>query len=250
MNTPTARTTVPVIRIDPHLNGPRRRANGGMAAGAFASVVPGPATVRLLTGVRLDRDFDVIEATAAFEIDDHGQTIATVVATEPFVEHPPVRPDRAQAEVARRAHPWLDRRHALSDCVVCGPHRVDGLRVTPGPLEVDHSVLAAPFDPPTRFTESGRVTPQTVWGALDCVSYPAHLVDRLALLGELSVHRTREIAADEQLVAVGWTVRSGQRSHQTASALLDEDGTVVASARAVWVEVRHQRLARFLGRWL
>jgi hypothetical protein len=242
--------TTSVVRIAPDLNGPRRLANGGMAAGAFAALVPGPATVRLRTGVPLDKDLDVYPTVEGFEIDDHGRPIATVVATDPFVQQPPVRPDRAQAEAARRAHPWLDKRHALSDCVVCGPRRADGLHVTPGPLAADPSVLAAPFDPPARFTEDGRVTPQTVWGALDCVSYPARLVDRLALLGELSVHRTREIDADEHLVAVGWTISSGTRSHQTASALLAEDGSVIASSRAVWVEVRHQRLARFVGRWL
>jgi hypothetical protein len=247
MNTTTTPST---IRIEPDLNGPRRLANGGMASGAFASLVPGAATVRLLAGVPLDRDFDVHETSKGFAIYDRDKPIATVVPTEPFVVDPPVRPDRAHAEAARRAHPWLDRRHTLSNCVVCGPRREDGLHVTPGPLEVDATVLAAPFDPPVRFTESGRVTPQTVWGSLDCVSYPSKLVDRVALLGELSVHRTREIDADEHLVAVGWALRSGERSHQTASALLDEDGSVIASAHAVWVEVRHQRLARFLGRWL
>jgi hypothetical protein len=87
---------------------------------------------------------------------------------------------------------------------------------------------------------------------LDCVSYPADLMrdQRLAVLGSLTAHRTREIAAGEPLVAVGWTLGSGTRSHRTASAVLDEDGALIASALAVWVEVRHQRLARLAGRWL
>jgi hypothetical protein len=244
--------TTPVLRIDTQLNGPRHYANGGMAAGTFAALVTGPATVRLLRGVPLDHTFDAYETAEGFEVDHRGQAIATVVATDPFVLQPPARPTRAKAEAARQAHPWLNRRHALSDCVVCGPSRLDGLRVTPGPLAQDQNVLAAPFDPPASFTEGGIVTPRTVWGALDCVSYPARAarVSRLALLGSFSVHRVREIEAQERLVAVGWTLGSGTRSHQTASALLDEDGDVVASARAVWVEVRHQRLARFIGRWL
>jgi len=248
----TTATTAPALRVGSHLNGPRRRANGGMAAGTFATLVPGPAEVRLLRGVPLDRSFEAHPAGEGFEVTDGGRPIATVVGTDPFVLHPPVRPSRAQAEAARLAHPLLETRHALSDCVVCGPHRLDGLRITPGPLAEDPEVLAAPFDPPVSFTEDGVVTARTVWGALDCVSYPAHALreTRLALLGSLEVHRTREIAAHERPIAVGWTLGSGQRSHQTASALLDEDGAVIASARAVWVELRHQRLAGLVGRWL
>jgi len=73
---------------------------------------------------------------------------------------------------------------------------------------------------------------------------------RRRFLGRQESYRTRDIAVGEPLIAVGWTIGSGTRSHRTASALLDEDGTVVASAHAVWVEVRHQRLVRLAGRWL
>jgi hypothetical protein len=179
-------------------------------------------------------------------------TIASVEPAGPFVLEPPVRPSYAQAEEARRDHPFRGVRHTLSDCVVCGPDRSDGLRVTPGPLAGHPGILAAPYDPPVWFSADGLATPASVWGALDCVSYPAHLLAdrRLALLASLSVHRTREIAVGEPLIAVGWTLGSGTRSHRTSSALLDEDGTVVASARAVWVELKHQRLARLAGRFL
>ena len=84
------------------------------------------------------------------------------------------------------------------------------------------------------------------------MSYPAAVLaaGRVALLGSLTAHRTRDIAVGEPLIAVGWTIGSGTRSHRTASALLDEDGGVIASAHAVWVEVRRQRLTRLAGRWL
>jgi hypothetical protein len=178
-------------------------------------------------------------------------TIATVEQQGPFVLEPPARPTYAQAEEARRHHPFRGVRHTLSACVVCGPERVGGLQVTPGPVAGHPGILAAPYDPPAWFSTDGHATHASVWGALDCVSYPAHLLDKgsLALLGSLTVHRTREIAVGEPLIAVGWTLASGTRSHKTASALLDEDGAVIASAHAVWVEVKHQRLARLAGRW-
>lgn len=245
-------TTTPALRIERHLNGPRHAANGGIAAGTFAALVSAPASVQLRRKVPLDRSFAATPTEQGFEVRDGDRLVAVVTGTEPIAMLPPVRPTRAEAEAARRAHPYHDVRHPLSDCVVCGPRRADGMHVTPGPLPTDPDVLAAPFDPPAHLLEEGLVPERIVWGALDCVSYPAHVLrqDRYALLGSLSVQPLRAIAGDERLVAVGWTLGSGTRSHQTASALLDEDGAVVASARAVWVELRHQRLARLVGRWL
>jgi hypothetical protein len=47
---------------------------------------------------------------------------------------------------------------------------------------------------------------------------------------------------------VGWTTRTGTRSVSTASAILDGDGSVVASAEAVWVALRHQWAVRMVSR--
>ncbi len=245
-------TTTPTLRIERHLNGPRHAANGGVASGTFAALLPAPARVQLRRKVPLDRTLAATRTDEGFEVHDGDRLIAVVVGTDRVVQLPPVRPTRAEAAAAREAHPYLEVQHPLSSCVVCGPRRADGMHVTPGPLAAEPDVLAAPFDPPSHLLEGGVVPERIVWGALDCVSYPAHLIraDRYALLGSLSVQPLREIAGDERLVAVGWTLGSGRRSHQTASALLDEDGVVIASARAVWVEVRHQRLARLVGRWL
>ena len=238
--------------IEPRMNGPRRYANGGFAAGTFADLVGGTAAVTLLRKVPLARSFDVLATPDGLSVLDRGTPVASVREVSPFVLDPPVRPTFAQAEEARRAHPFYDRRHALSTCVVCGPRRPDGLHVTPGPVPHQPGILAAPYDPPEHFATDGRALPASVWGALDCVSYPAAVLatGRIALLGSLTAHRTRDIAVGEPLVAVGWTIGSGRRSHRTASALLDEDGSVIASAHAVWVEVRHQRLVRLAGRWL
>ena len=238
--------------IEPRMNGPRRRANGGFAAGTFADLVGGTATVALRRMVPVGRSFAVLETADGLTVLDGSDVVATVRAATPFVVEPPVRPSYAQAEEARRAYPYAGVRHALSDCVVCGTERKDGLHVTPGPLSGHTGILAAPYDPPAWFAADGLALPRSVWGAMDCVSYPAPLLTsgRIAFLGSLTAHRTRDIAVGEPLVAVGWTIGAGTRSHRTASALLDEDGHVVASAHAVWVEARHQRLTRFAGRWL
>ncbi|WP_167880497.1 hypothetical protein [Nocardioides guangzhouensis] len=238
--------------IEPRMNGPRRRANGGFATGTFADLVGGTATVALHRTVPLGRSFAVLETPEGLAVLDGDDVVATVRAATPFVVEPPVRPSYARAEEARRAYPYAGTRHALSDCVVCGTDRTDGLHVTPGPLPGHTGILAAPYDPPAWFAADGLALPASVWGAMDCVSYPASLLasGRIAFLGSLTAHRTRDIAVGEPLVAVGWTIGSGTRSHRTASVLLDEDGRVIASAHAVWVEARRQRLTRLAGRWL
>lgn len=255
MNTTTSEPTTVAgtyLALHPTMNGPRNKANGGFAAGTFAALVGGTATVNLHRPVPLGRPFGVAWSDSGYAVMDGLQLVASVARSGPFVLEPPVRASFAQAEAARRAHPFRGVRHTLSDCVVCGPDRTGGLRVTPGPLAGHSGILSAPYDPPAWFSLDGHATHASVWGALDCVSYPAALLadGRVALLASLTAHRTREIAVGEPLVAVGWTVGSGTRSHRTASALLDEEGAVVASARAVWVELKHQRLARLAGRWL
>jgi hypothetical protein len=243
-------TTDSRLVIEPRMNGPRHHANGGFATGTFADLVGGTATVALHRRVPLGRPFTVDDTGSEKVVGDGDQRIATVTPAEPFALEPPARPDRWAAATARRAHPFTDIRHTLSDCVVCGPRRRDGLRVTPGPLADHPDLLASPYDPPEGYAVDGVALPASVWGALDCVSFPAALLRTrtLALLGSLTAHRTRDIRVGEPLVAVGWTLGTGTRSHRTASAILDERGTVVASARAVWVELRNQRLARIVGR--
>ncbi|MET1051137.1 MAG: hotdog fold domain-containing protein, partial [Mycetocola sp.] len=242
------------IRLDARLNGPSRSANGGFASGMIAETVGGTASVRLVRPIPLERPLEVevdADGLSADVTDSNRHLVATVKRVDPFTMIPPVRPRFADAEAARAASPLHGARHLLSTCVVCGPDRQDGLAVTPGPLASRSDVLAAPFVPSERDATGGVVHAMAVWGALDCPSYPAAswLDHRLGLLGTLTAHLDRDVFLGERLVAVGWTVERHGRSTRTASALLDERGDVVASARAVWVELKHQWLIRLLGRF-
>ena len=169
------------------------------------------------------------------------------------VQLPPVRPTRAEAAAAREAHPYIDVQHPLSSCVVCGPRRTDGLHVTPGPLADEPDVLAAPFDPPSHLLEHGVVPERIVWGAVDCVSYPAHLMraDRYALLGSLSVQTVREIDGEERLVAVGWTLGSGRRiditEQEAAAARAEALALQIFGQFSAGVELLAVELGRRLG---
>jgi hypothetical protein len=241
------------VRLDGRENGPKGMSNGGFACGTFAGLVGGSAKVTLHQKVPLEIDLTARVGDGRAEVLVGDRLVAVAEAVEPFVLVPPVVPSTREAEAARERHPLRGVRHPLSDCVVCGPKRRDGLGVTPGPLPSDPEVLASPFRPTAGYAVGGVVRPAAVWGALDCPSYPAAAMRerRFCLLGSLQASQVRPVDVAENLVVVGWTRSVGRRSVQTASAMIDEDGSVVASAQAVWVAVRHQwavkTAARFVG---
>jgi hypothetical protein len=232
--------------LDPRENGPRGYANGGFACGALARLVPGgtaevtlraPVPVGVPLGVKSRRGGGVELVERALR---GQQLLADAAPADPFVAEPPHVPTAAEAQAAWDAHPFRGMDLPLSDCVVCGAERLDGLRICFGPVPGRPELMASPFVVPAAYCGDGEVlrTP-AVWGALDCPSYPAEAVrrGRFALLGRLAAHLRRPIMAGEELIAVGWTESIGNRSMRTASALLA--GTeIVASARAGWVEAK------------
>jgi hypothetical protein len=249
------KTTTSTLRINARLNGPPRRANGGFACGTIAEALGNTVSVRLIRPIPLEAPLELTADTdraVVQVVDSRHHLVAEVREVDPFTMTPPVRPGFADAEAARAVSPLQGARHLLSSCVVCGPERRDGLHVTPGPLANLRDVLAAPFVPLQRDAADGVVHQPAVWGALDCPSYPAVCLreGRIGLLGTLAVHRNRDVYVGERLIVVGWTMQSHGRSTQTASALLDERGDVVASARAVWIELKHQAVVRLAGRFL
>ena len=241
------------LRLSGRENGPKGMSNGGFACGTFAELVGGTAKVTLHQKVPLETDLTARISGDVAKVLAGDQLLAVAEAVDPFVLEPPLKPTLAQADAARERHPLRGVRHPLSDCVVCGPERRDGLGVTPGPLEWEPDILAAPFRPTTGYAVDGVVRPAAIWGALDCTSYSAadYRSRRFCLLGSLEGHQVRPVEVSESLVVLGWTREVGNRSVQTASAMIDEDGAVVASARAVWVAVKHQwavkTIARFVG---
>lgn len=236
--------------LDPRENGPRGYANGGFACGALAGFVTGgtaevtlraPVPVGVPFGVKSRRGGGVELLQRQVRGDE---VLAEAVSVEPFVAEPPYRPTPAEARAAWDAHPFRGLDLPLSDCVVCGAERLDGLRICFGPIPDRPEMMASPFTVPEAFCGDGGVLrPPAVWGALDCPSYPAEAVrrGRFALLGRLAAHVRRPVVAGEELIAVGWTESIGNRSMRTASALLAGE-EIVASARAVWVEAKPDAL--------
>jgi len=237
---------VGTLVIDRRLYGPRRSANGGFAAGSISrSVDADVVTVRLHKPVPLGRGMNVVATDdGGIRVVDGARTIASAYPGTLADADPPPAPSYRDAVLARAAHPLAGMRHPLSDCFVCGPHRPDGMHVTPGFAPDRADMLVAPWVVGADVSGSGIAHLAAVWGAIDCTSYPAHALrtGELCLLGTMTALVERRPRVGEKLVVYSWTRSHERRRYETSAVMVDADGAVVARADATWIAVRHQRL--------
>lgn len=239
------------VLIDRRLNGPRRFANGGFAAGAIAKHVDADAvTVVLRRPIPLARRLDVVDdGNGARSVTDRRRVVASARPGRLTDAPAPPAPSFADAMLARSRHPLAEVRHPLSDCVVCGPRRGDGMHVTPGPVPGHDDRLAAPWTVDPRFAHAGLARYAAVWAALDCTSYPAHALEHrvLCLLGTMTAEVVRRPGVGERLVVHSWTREQHGRRSETSIEMVDAQGRRVARADATWIAVKHPRAAAVLG---
>jgi hypothetical protein len=239
------------VLVKRHLNGPRRSANGGFAAGAIARHIDADViTVVLRRPIRLGRTLDVLgRADGAASVHDRGRLVAEAYPGRLVDEPAPPAPTYEDAVLARSRHPLLGVRHPLDHCVVCGPRRSDGMHVTPGPIPGHPDRLAAPWIVDGRYAHAGIADYPAVWGALDCTSYPARALEArvLCLLGTMTARIERSPRVGERLVVHSWTREHHGRRHETSIEIVDERGGRVARADATWIEVKHPGAAAILG---
>ncbi len=241
------------LLIDRELNGPRRSANGGFAAGYIAQHVDSDTvTVVLRRPIPVGRRLEVRDdADGGAVVADKGRAVAQAYPGRLSEGVVPAAPSFADALLARSRYPLAGVRHPLADCVVCGPERVDGMHVTPGPAPADAHRLAAPWTVDVRFSHAGLAQYAAVWGALDCPSYPARALatGTLCLLGTMTARVERRPRVGEHLVVHSWTREERGRRFETSAAMVDSTGEFVARADSTWVAVKHQR-AIAAARWL
>lgn len=228
------------VVIDERFHGPPGSANGGYACAMAARWIEGPAEVTLRVPPPLGRELTVELADGRVSLLDGETVVADARAATVEVEVPaPV--SFAEAQQAAERYPWRDE-HPYPTCFVCGPQRQvgDGLCIFPGPVE-GRELYAAPWTPDYSLAdETGRVRDEFVWGALDCPSgIVTTLLDDvgLLLLGRLAADLKHPVMAQEPHVVAAWVVSRDGRKLNTASAVLTAAGDVVATARAVWIEV-------------
>ncbi|WP_194411480.1 hypothetical protein [Microbacterium cremeum] len=236
------------LEIDRRLNGPRRSANGGFAAGTIASRVDSDTvTVVLRRPIRLGVPLEVSsESTGAVAVQDKGVLVAEARPGRLVASVAPPAPSFDDARLAREAHPFLGVRHSLSDCVVCGPARTDGMHVTPGPVQGRPGILAAPWVVGAQNAHAGIADFPTVWAAMDCPSFPAAALENrvMSVLGTMTARVERRPFVGESLVVYSWTREQHGRRYETSVAIVDAAGVQIARADATWIAVKRQRLVR------
>jgi hypothetical protein len=239
------------MTIPRRFRGPPNSGNGGYVCGMLARRITGAAEVMLRAPPPLETELNVVEVGAGqWELRRDATTIATGRAIELDLGRVE-RATYAEAVEAERRTPLKPHEHLLPMCFVCGPERApgDGLRLFAGPLVRPGSdpVFAVPWMPnPNLAASDGLVAPEFVWSALDCPSGYVCGYDQKtggfvpALLGRLAVRIEGRPRPGEQCVVTAWqTGREGRRLN-AETALLGEEGNVLAVGRATWVVVDRQ----------
>lgn len=232
------------VVIDSRFRGPAESGNGGYACGALARFVDARSvevTLRLPPPLNRPLDVQAVDPGRA-EMKDGEAVIAEASPVGELALDIPDPLDVEQAARARDASP-MQHEHPFPHCFVCGPERRagDGLRVTCGPVG-ERRVVASPWTVDESLPrEEGAVAPEIVWSVLDC---PGGISSMLlpdvgvSVLGRLTAQIDARIAPGMTCVALGWPIDRDGRKLSAGTALLSEDGELLAHARATWIELK------------
>jgi hypothetical protein len=247
------------VSVDALYEGPRGSANGGLAGGVLAALVPGGgeagagaaasgievtlrAPVPLGAPLRVEQagagEASAAGAAGGLVVLDGAALVAEVRAL-PLAGLDDDAVPRLSRAAAEAAH--LPPGHPHDSCFVCGTAVPGGLDLQPrqGPrLPSGLHLWTAPFDARPDLCDAGRLRTAIAWGLLDCIGSWAPL-DGLPPMGlrtgRLHAALRAPIATDERGVVVAWLEGGERRKRLVASAVLGEDGGVRAVARCTWI---------------
>lgn len=220
-------------------NGPARSTNGGVAAGLVATLLDGPAAVRLHAPVPLDVDLPVSrDGDAVVASGPDGEPLLTARRAGPVadtIDLPTVPRDLVGDGV-----PYPD--HPAATCVVCGTDHERGLRVFPAPVPGHPGVMATWWTPPDwAIDETGHLHPLLLWGVLDCPGALAIMQAAeepvFAALGSITGEVVAPVAAGERVLVLGWRGEADGRKRLAGTAVLGREGEVRAATTQVCIAV-------------
>ncbi len=245
----------PPVMIPARFRGPEAAGNGGYVCGLLAEAIAGlphvlgAIEVTLRRPVPLERRLRLLQpsldtaqlfdrAVAARTESDRGTLLAEARRARLTIDVPPAV-TFTQACRASWRYLGLDA-HPCPECYVCGPQRPagDGLRLFAGPVGGGRRV-AAPWIPELRLADAaGAVKRESVAAALDCpgawASFAEHGVEPM-VLGRLTLQTFATLAAGRRYVVMGWPLGADGRRRFAGTAIFDQDGRVLAVARATWI---------------
>ena len=228
----TAPLSIPVAH-----NGPRRSANGGIAAGLLAARLGGTVRVRLHAPPPLGSPLHVARTPTGLAATIDGREVLTADASAPLAIEVPDVPIAAAVR-ATRPRPG----HLAPTCFVCGPDRPDGLGVYPSALH-HPEVHAACWSPPAWSDDgTGRVRPELVWGVLDCPGAFAIIDGGLPpgsfpALSAITATILAPAPVGEPVVVLAWVTGNDGRRWHAETAIVDGRGGVLAVGSQTCVAV-------------
>lgn len=231
------------ISIAPRFCGPSRSGNGGYVCGLIASPLKGAVAVRLFVPPPIATPLTLQSS------DDSSRLLAdeTLVGEARSVKldvTPPAAPSYAAAVAAAKHYSGFQH-HPFPNCFVCGPKRDvdDGLHIFAGPVagaSGSADLVASPWLVNASLAVDGKIPAAIIWAALDCPGAFAvmpDIRDKAIVLGQLTARIDAQVEVGQRCIVIGWPLGNDGRKHFAGSAVFDEAGSLIAVAKAVWIEV-------------
>lgn len=228
------------LHIHQRFHGPPRSGNGGYVCGITAKPLGHSCSVRLKAPPPLGTALQ-LEHTKDHARLLHQDTVLAEAKLTTLELTTPVPPSYADAEQASKQFLGFDY-HLFPSCFVCGPQRApgDGLCLFPGPVN-NSDLIATPWTPDDSLAdETGMIRSEFLWAALDCpgafVLMP--LPDGLGIvLGELSAELVAPAFTHQRYVVCAWPLGKEGKKYFAGTAIYAEDHTLIAKAKATWIEI-------------
>jgi hypothetical protein len=221
------------ITFPRRFRGPLTSANGGYACGRLACFVDADEVeVTLRLPPPLERPLTVRrDADSAVLLDGHA--VVAEARRGPVGVDAPAPVSLAEAEDASTRHVRAGSPE-FRECFVCGIREDgDGLGIHAGAVEDRGPLHAAAWT----VAESA---PELVWAAIDCPgAYAIGAEGRGEIvLGRMSARVLRVPGVGERCIVMSWPLGEDGRKLFAGTALVEEDGELLALARQTWIEPR------------
>jgi hypothetical protein len=221
------------VTIAHRFRGPLTSANGGYACGLLAGFVDVDAVeVTLRLPPPIGRPLAVHIEDGRASLLDGEATVAEAVPSPLDLEVPAAVSPSDAAEAATR-HLRIGN-PVFAECYVCGTREEgDGLGIYAGPVAGRSPLLAAPWT-------VGESAPEIVWAAIDCPgAYAVGAAGRGdVVLGRMTARLSRVPEVGERCAVIAWPLGEDGRKLFAGTALVAEDGELLAAAKQVWIEPR------------
>jgi hypothetical protein len=241
------------VVIEPRFNGPADSANGGYMCGLLAAAIDGPAAVSLLRPPPLARELTIArDGERALLLD--GEELVADAEPAAVDWDVPSAPSLDDARAAVPKSPFLQDDRPFKTCFVCGNEREhgDGLEIWPGTVDCEGGgwgrgdLHAGTWTPDASLAgDHGSVRPEIVWASLDCpTSGPVGNEPdpdgtlRPIVLARLAADIRGSVEPGREYVVTAWPMAIDGRKRHSGSALFTAEGDLLATARALWIELK------------